>query len=182
MDTTMNKLLSRAWWMLALRGVVALLFGILAFLLPGLTLLWLVLLFAASALISGVAAVVGAVKNRTSDRHWWLILLLGLVSVGAGIIAIVAPGLTALVWIYVIGANALITGVLDIAVAIRLRKVIEGEWLLIVAGLPSVLFCIAGILFPRAGALALGWLISAYPILTGLFPFWLRFKGRQWKP
>jgi uncharacterized membrane protein HdeD (DUF308 family) len=181
MDATMNKLLSRAWWMLALRGVVALLFGILAFLLPGLTLLWLVMLFAAYALISGVAAVVGAVKNRTSDRHWWLILLLGLVSIGAGIIAIVVPGLTALVWVYVIGANALITGVLDIAVAIRLRKVIEGEWLLIVSGLASLLFGIAVILFPGAGALALVWLISAYALVTGILLLGLAFKARQWK-
>jgi uncharacterized membrane protein HdeD (DUF308 family) len=181
MDTTMNKLLSQAWWMLALRAVVALLFGILAFLLPGLTLLWLVTLFAVYALISGIASVVGAIQNRTSDRQWWLILLLGLVSIGAGIIAIVAPGLTALVWIYVIGANALITGVLDIAVAIRLRKVIEGEWLLIVAGLASVLFGISVILFPGAGALALVWLISAYALVTGILLLVLAFKARKWK-
>jgi uncharacterized membrane protein HdeD (DUF308 family) len=93
----------------------------------------------------------------------------------------VAPGLTALVWIYVIGANALITGVLDIAVAIRLRKVIEGEWLLIVAGLASVLFGIAVILFPGAGALALVWLISSYALVIGILLLGLAFKARQWK-
>ena len=180
MNEAMNDLLSRAWWMLALRGVIALLFGILALLWPGLTLLWLVTLFAVYALISGFVSIAGSVKNRASDREWWLILLLGLVSVGAGIIALISPGLTALVLVLVMGANALITGGLEIAVAIRLRKVVAGEWLLILAGLASVLFGIFVFLFPGAGALALVWLISAHAIATGILLLALAFRARGW--
>src|SRR5437016_5238945 len=136
----MNELLLRSWWMLALRGLVALLFGILALLWPGITLLWLVALFAAYALIGGAVSVIGAVRNRKSDEEWWLILLLGLVSIGAGAITIFHPALTALVLVLVMGANALVTGILDIAVAIRLRKEIRGEWLLGLAGIVSIVF------------------------------------------
>ena len=181
MDESMDELLSKAWWMLALRGVIALLFGILAFLLPGLTLLWLVALFTAYALITGIVSIYGSVKNRQYDREWWLILLLGLVSVAAGIIAIIHPALTALVLVLVMGANALVTGVLDIAVAIRLRKAIEGEWLLVLAGLASIVFGILVFMFPGAGALALVWLISAYAIASGILLLILAFKAHGWK-
>ena len=92
----MKELLARSWWMLALQGIVALLFGALALLLPGLTLLWLVALFAAYAIITGAVALWGAVKNRTMDKAWWLMLLLGLVSVAAGALAVVYPDITAL--------------------------------------------------------------------------------------
>src|SRR5712692_5468549 len=100
----MHELLLRIWWMLALRGAVALLFGVLAFVWPGLTLLWLVALFAAYALLGGAASIIGAVRSRHSDEAWWLILLLCLVSIGAGVIAIVHPDLTALVLVLVMGA------------------------------------------------------------------------------
>ena len=139
-NESMDDLLSRSWWMLALRGVLALAFGILAFIWPSLTLAALVALFAAYALISGVVSILGAIRNRKADREWWLILILGLVSVAAGVISIMQPALTALVLVLMMGANALVTGVLDIAVAIRLRKTIEGEWLLIAAGIASIIF------------------------------------------
>src|ERR1700704_4177013 len=125
----MDQLLLRSWWMLALRGAAALLFGILALIWPGITLLVLVALFAAYALISGGAAVVASIRNRNSDKGWWLILLLGLVSLVAGVIAVFNPGITILVLVVLMGANALVTGILDIVVAIRLRKQIQREWL-----------------------------------------------------
>jgi uncharacterized membrane protein HdeD (DUF308 family) len=166
--------------MLALRGVIALLFGILAFVWPGLTLLWLVALFAAYTLLGGVVSFIGAVQNRRSDEEWWLILLFGLVRIGAGVIAIWHPDLTALVLVLVIGANALITGVLDIIVAIRLRKAIRGEWLLILAGVASIVFGVLVFLFPGAGALALVWLISMHAIVTGVLLLALAFRARAW--
>lgn len=181
MNETMDELLARSWWMLGLRGAIALLFGILALLWPGLTLLWLVALFAAYALISGVVSIIAAVQNRRSDREWWLILLLGLVSVAAGIVALIHPALTALVLVLVMGANALVTGVLDIAVAIRLRKVIQNEWLLILSGLASIIFGVLVFLFPGAGALAMVWLISAYAIVTGILLLWLAFRAHGWR-
>jgi uncharacterized membrane protein HdeD (DUF308 family) len=159
---------SRNWWMFALRGVVAIAFGVLALAWPEITLLWLVALFAAFALINGAASAVGAWQNRSGDEHWWLALLLGLVSVGAGVIAIVSPGLTALVLVLLMGANAIGIGVLDIALAIRLRRAIRGEWLLFLAGAVSIVFGVLVFLFPGAGALALVWLISVYAIASGV--------------
>jgi len=136
----MNELLTPSWWVLALRGAVALLFGVVALMLPGLTLLWLVALYAVYAVFGGAVSLVGAVKTRNSDKGWWLMLLFGLVSIGAGVVAFLYPGLTALVLVLLMGANALITGVLDIAIAIRLRKFIQHEWLLMLAGVTSILF------------------------------------------
>jgi uncharacterized membrane protein HdeD (DUF308 family) len=159
---------SRTWWMFALRGVIAVLFGAVALVWPGITLIWLVALFAAFALIGGGASVVGALQNRRSDEHWWLALLLGLVSIGAGVIAIIHPDLTALVLVLLMGANAIATGILDIALAIRLRKQIRGEWILGLAGLVSIVFGVLVFLFPAAGALALIWLISVYAIASGI--------------
>jgi len=176
----MKELLARSWWMLALQGLVALLFGVLAVLWPGLTLLWLVALFAAYAIISGGAALYGAVKNRTMDRGWWLILLLGLVSVAAGVLAIFYPGLTALALVLLMGANALITGVLQIVVAIRLRKMVGNEWLLVLTGVASIVFGVVVLVFPGAGALALVWLISFYAVLSGILLLSLAFRVKGW--
>ena len=129
----MKELLARSWWMLALQGIVALLFGALALLWPGLTLLWLVALFAAYAILSGGVALYGAVKNRTMDKAWWLILVLGLVSVAAGVLAVFNPGLTALALVLVFpGAGALalvwlisfysmLTGILLLSLAFRVK-------------------------------------------------------------
>jgi uncharacterized membrane protein HdeD (DUF308 family) len=165
--------------MFALRGAVAMLFGVLALVWPGLTLLWLVALFAAFALLGGGASVVGAFQNRKSDDHWWLALLLGLVSLGAGVIAIIHPALTALVLVLLMGANAIATGVLDIALAIRLRKAIRGEWLLVLAGIVSIVFGVLVFLFPGAGALALVWLISVYAIASGVLLLIVAFQLRR---
>jgi uncharacterized membrane protein HdeD (DUF308 family) len=176
----MIELFLRSWWMLALRGVIALLFGVLALMWPGITLLWLVALYAAYALLTGAVSVYASVKNRHSDEKWWLILLLGLVSISAGVIAVLYPGLTALVLVLVMGANALITGVLDIAIAIRLRKAINNEWLLILSGSASIIFGVLVLLFPGAGALTLVWLISFYAVLTGVLLLALAFRVRAW--
>jgi uncharacterized membrane protein HdeD (DUF308 family) len=176
----MDQLLLRSWWMLALRGAAALLFGILALIWPGITLLVLVALFAAYALISGGAAVVASIRNRNSDKGWWLILLLGLVSLVAGVIAVFNPGITILVLVVLMGANALVTGILDIVVAIRLRKQIQREWLLAVAGVVSIVFGLLVFLFPAAGALAMVFLVSFYATLTGILLLTLAFRARKW--
>jgi uncharacterized membrane protein HdeD (DUF308 family) len=174
----MNEMLSRSWGTLALRGVIAILFGVLALIWPDLTLLALAALFAAYALLTGAVLAIGAVKNRKSSEDWWLLLLIGLVSLGAGAIAVVHPALTALVLVLVMGANALITGVLDIATAIRLRKIIRNEWLLILSGVASIVFGVLVFLFPDAGALALVWLISLYALVTGILIMALAFRLR----
>jgi uncharacterized membrane protein HdeD (DUF308 family) len=176
----MKELLTRSWWMLVLRGAIAVLFRIVALLWPGLTLLWLVAMFAAFAILGGAASIVGAVKHRDSDKGWWLILLLGLINVAAGVIAIFYPGITALVLVLVMGANALLMGALDIAVAIRMRQALRNGWLLFLAGIASILFGVLVFVFPGAGALALVWLIGFYAILTGILLLAFGLRARAW--
>jgi uncharacterized membrane protein HdeD (DUF308 family) len=174
----MNAILQQAWWVLAIRGVAALLFGILAIAWPDITLLVLVAFFAAYALITAVAYLSGAVKNRKTDKSWWLLLLLGLVAAAAGIIAIFHPLITALVLVLLMGANALVTGILDVVIAVRLRREMRNEWMLILAGIVSIMFGVLVFLFPGAGALALVWMVSFYAILTGVLLLTLAFRMR----
>ena len=175
----MDELLGRAWWMLMLRGAAGILFGLLALLWPGLTLLLLVGMFAAYALIGGIAAVSAAIRHRSIRKDWWIPLLLGLCTIAAGLIAVVAPGVTALVLIAVMGANAIVTGVLDVVTGIRLKRRGRTEWLLFVIGILSVLFGIFVLLAPGAGALALVWMISTYAIVTGSLLFVVSLAARN---
>ncbi|PWF41742.1 HdeD family acid-resistance protein [Massilia glaciei] len=178
----MTETLLRSWKMLALRGAIALLFGVLAAMWPGLTLLWLVALFAAFALLGGVVCIAAAVRHRKSDRSWWLWLLLGVASVAAAAGAMAYPTITSLVLILFIGANALVTGVIDIAIAVRLRKHIENEVLLGFGGAVSILFGAIVLLFPAgAGALALVWLISLYAIASGVLLLAAAWRVRAWE-
>lgn len=177
----MNDTLMRSWWMLALRGVIAIAFGVLAILFPVLTLGWLLALFAAFALLSGAVWIFGAVRHRKADEQWWVLLLLGLASVGAGALALLHPAITLLVLILLIGANALVTGVLDIVVAVRIRKKIQGASLLIASGVASIVFGIIVFLFPVGiGGLAVVWLISAYALVTGVLMLVLAWRVRSW--
>lgn len=177
---TMKDLLLDTWWLLGLRGVSALVFGALALLWPGITLVVLVALFAAYALISGALALIAAFKQRRRSRDWWLFLLLGLVGLAAGAIALLHPALTLLVLILLVGANALIGGVLDIVGAFRLRKRLRHEWLLILAGSLSVAFGLLMLLFPRVGALALVWLVGFHALFYGTLLLGLAWRVRGW--
>jgi uncharacterized membrane protein HdeD (DUF308 family) len=178
----MNDFLQKSWWMLALRGVAALLFGILAILWPNITLLVLVALFAAYAFITAGASVYAAIQNRKTDKGWWMVLLLGLFAFAAGVLAVIYPAVTALVLVLLMGANALVTGVLDIAIAVRLRKTISNEWLLILAGIVSVVFGILVMVFPGAGALAMVWIVSFYAVFTGVLLLALALRMRSELP
>ena len=135
----MKDFFLHAWWVLALRGILGILFGVLAILRPEITLAALIVLFAAYALLNGIVSVIGAIQYRQDD-NWWFQLLIGLISLGAGIITMAQPVLTALVLVLVIAAYALMTGVLDIVAAIRLRETIQGEWLLALNGILSIAF------------------------------------------
>ena len=176
----MNELLRDSWWMLALQGVLALTFGIVAMLLPAATLLVLVAFFAAWMFLGGAVSVYAAIKHRNTDKGWWLVLLLGLVSLTAGVIAVLNPDITILVLVLLMGANALVTGILEIVMAIRLRKSIEREWLLALAGVVSVIFGVLVFLFPAAGALAMVWLVSFYAVFTGVLLVTLALRARKW--
>lgn len=175
----MENFFARSWWVLALRGAFGILFGALALMWPQLTLLTLVALFAAYALLNGITAIAGAIRNRKKDDDWWVLLLLGIVSAGAGMVALVNPAVTALVLVLVIGANALVTGVLDLVAAVRLRKAIEGEWMLALSGLASIAFGAIVFFAPEAGALATVWLISLYAFVTGALLLLVALRARS---
>jgi uncharacterized membrane protein HdeD (DUF308 family) len=174
----MESLLRRSWWMLALRGVAAILFGAFALAWPGATLLALVALFAAFAIVSGASSIAAAIRHRQADHGWWMVLALGIVAVLAGIPAIFQPGITALVFVVLMGVNAIFTGAMDIAVAIRLRKEIRGEWLLVLAGIVSLAFGAIVLAYPGLGAFALVWMVSFYALLSGVLLLSLALRLR----
>ncbi|MFM0049609.1 HdeD family acid-resistance protein [Caballeronia grimmiae] len=177
----MDALLGRAWWMLALRGAAGILFGLLALFWPGLTLLLLVAMFAAYALIGGIAAVSAAIRNRSIRTDWWIPLLLGLCMIASGVIALAAPGVTALVLITLMGANAIVTGVFDLIAWVRLKRRGRTQWLLLCIGSLSILFGIFVLVYPGAGALALVWMIGTYAIVTGTLLLVLGLGARNWR-
>ena len=170
--------LARNWWVFLLRGIVAIFFGVLTALMPGITLTLLVLLFGAYAIVEGGFNVVAGIRRRRGERLWWLLLLEGLVSIAAGVIAFILPGLTALMLVLVIGAWAIITGVLEIVAAILLRKQIRGEWWLALSGVLSLAFGVLVMLWPGPGALALVLWIAAYSIAFGVLTVALAFRLR----
>jgi uncharacterized membrane protein HdeD (DUF308 family) len=177
----MSETLLRSWWLLALRGAIAVLFGVAAIVWPTITLIVLAALFAAFALLAGTVWIFGAIRHRKADQRWWVMLLLGAFSVGAGIAAALHPAPTTLALILLIGANALVSGVLDIVVAMRVRKYMKGELLLIVSGIASILFGLVVLLFPTgAGALALAWMTGFYAIVTGTLLIVLAIHVRSW--
>jgi uncharacterized membrane protein HdeD (DUF308 family) len=173
--------LTRYWWVLAIRAVAAILFGIAAFLWPGITLTVLVLLFGAYALVDGIFAVIAGISARQEQERWWMMILEGLAGILIGVLTFLWPGITALVLLYFIAAWSIVTGAFEIAAAIRLRKEIEGEWLLGLAGIASMLFGILLVVLPGPGALALIWLIGAYALIFGILLLVLAFRLRGWR-
>jgi uncharacterized membrane protein HdeD (DUF308 family) len=172
------SILSRRWWLLLLRGLIAIAFGVVSWVQPGISLASLVLLFGAYSLADGVLNAWTALEGRREHEHWWVLFLEGLLGIGVGVLTFLAPALTALALLFYIAIWAIATGVLEIVAAIRLRKEIENEWMLIVAGLVSVVFGVLLMAQPAAGALALLWLIASYAIFFGVLLVILAFKVR----
>ncbi len=167
------------WWILTIRGALALLFGVMALFWPGLTLLVLAIVFGAYALVDGILAGVGAARAGKGRRA--PLILMAIIGILAGIAALVWPGLTVLALTLVVGFWAIVIGVAEIVAAIRMRKEIQGEWLIIVAGALSLLFGILVVLWPGLGALTLALVIGVYAILAGitLIVLSLRVRKRQ---
>jgi uncharacterized membrane protein HdeD (DUF308 family) len=161
------SIIARNWWLVALRGVASILFGLLAVAWPELTLLVLVWMFGIYAALDGVFNIMSGVRGVRRRRRDWILVVLGAAGITAGIIAIVWPGITALLLVLLIGAWAMVTGALETAAAIRSRGEGSGRWLLLVAGLASVIFGVLVVLRPGAGALALVLVIGAYAIGGG---------------
>ena len=159
--------LARNWWVLVVRGVLAIVFGLLCFFLPALTLAALVLVFGAYALVDGIFALVSAIA-RQGDRPWWALVIKGIGGMAVGVITFFWPGITALSLLFLIAGWAIGSGALEIATALRLRRQIHGEWLLVLAGAASVVFGILLAIAPGPGALAVLWIIGSYAIVFGV--------------
>ena len=175
----MLRLLTHNWWLVALRGLFAILFGIVALIWPGITVQSLVLVFGVYAIVDGVLSSITAVGNRKQYPRWGLVLLNGLLGVAAGVMAIVWPGITALVLLFLIAAWAIVTGLFEVAGAIALRRELKGEGWLVLSGILSILFGAAVVIWPGAGALALIWLIASYAIVFGITLIGLGFRLRH---
>ena len=170
------KLMSMTWWVLLLKGTVSIVFGIVAYAWPGMTLASLVTVFGAFALVDGVFGVLQAIGGRKEHEHWWVVLLEGLLGILFGWICLTTPGITVTVLMLFIAFWAISTGVMRIVMAVRLRKEIEGEWWMALSGLVSVIFGVVVIAQPGEGALALLWLVAIWAILAGAFLVFLAFK------
>jgi len=174
----MLEQISRNWWMFAVRGVAAVIFGLLALIWPGQTMLALVLVFGAYALLDGIFSVVAGIAFRRYFERWWAVLLEGIVGIVVGLLAFFWPNITALVLLYLIAAWALITGILEIVAAIQLRSVITNEWMYILGGLLSIIFGILLFVFPGAGAVSVIWVIGVYAIVFGIVEIIFAFRLR----
>jgi uncharacterized membrane protein HdeD (DUF308 family) len=163
----------------ALRGVVAILFGLMAMFMPAITLSALVLVWGAFALVDGVLALVAGVRIRDNGKPLWALIVVGLLGIAAGVVTFLWPGLTALVLLYIIAIWALVSGVFQIIAAVRFRKEIRNEWLLGLSGVVSVLFGGMLIMQPGAGALALVWVIGIYAVFFGILLLVFSFRLRQ---
>jgi len=179
MRITLLEYLGRNWGWIVLRGVAALLFGILAFTWPGITLAALVVVWGAYALADGVLALIAAWRVRDQGKPFWALVVVGLLGIAAGLVTLIWPGITALVLLMFIAAWAVAMGVFQIVAAIRLRKEIRGEWLLGLSGALSVIFGIVMFVQPGAGALAVIWAIGGFSLVFGVLLIWLGLRLRR---
>jgi uncharacterized membrane protein HdeD (DUF308 family) len=175
----MLEKIARNWWLFALRGVVAVIFGVVALIRPEQMLQALVLVFGAYALADGIFTVFTGLASYRYFKRWWAVLLEGVAGVAIGLLTFFWPNITALVLLYIIAAWALITGIFEIVAAIQLRRMITGEWALILSGLLSMLFGLLLFVFPSAGAVSLVWLIGIYAITFGIMLLILAFRLRS---
>jgi uncharacterized membrane protein HdeD (DUF308 family) len=170
------------WWAFVLRGIFAILFGLLTWFLPGIALLTLVFMFGFYAITDGVFNITAAFgRNRSAERDapWWALLIQGVLGIIAGCLAFFIPGLTALALLYLIGGWALATGVLSIVTAVRLRKQITGEWVMVLSGVLSIIFGVLLFAFPGPGALAVLIWIGAYAVVFGIMLISLGVRLRK---
>lgn len=177
----MLQTLARNWWAIVLRGVFAILFGVGTFLWPGITLAVLVLMYGAYLFIDGIFAVLWALARRNEGSFSWEVFLVGLASLGAGVVTLFWPGVTTLVLLYLIAVWAIVRGVFEILAAFHLRREISNEWLLALNGALSILFGLVLIFAPGTGALAALWMIGTFAIVVGIVMIALGFRLKGMK-
>ena len=172
------KMVTGKWWVLLVRGIAAILFGLAAMVWPGLTIGALIIMFGAFAIVDGVGALFAAFAHRGEAQYWWATALEGVAGILLGILVMVWPGISAIALLFWIAAWAIVTGVFEVVSAIQLRKEISGEFWLILSGLLSILFGVFAFIRPGAGALAVIWVIAIYAIAFGITLIMLSFKVR----
>jgi uncharacterized membrane protein HdeD (DUF308 family) len=175
----MLDVICRRWWVMLLRGAAAIVIGVLAMAMPGITLMTLVALFAVFSIIDGVFGIVLGFRGEADGTVWWTMVLLGVLALAAGVTAIAWPGLTLIVLATIISISAIVRGVFEIYAAIRLRNEIDDEWILGFSGLMSVIFGLLIMWRPGAGLIAIALLIGAYMTALGIFGVALSLRLRH---
>ena len=176
---SLTTMLQRSWWVLLVRGLAAIVFGVLTWMQPAASAVALLVIFGAYVLVDGVLGVYGAIKTRHQSSHWWVMLIWGLAGVIVGVLTVINPAITGLVLTIYIGVWAVVTGVMQIIAAMRLRKEIEGEWLLVLSGLLSVVFGGFVLSQPMAGMMAMVWVIATYAVIFGVLMILLAFRVKK---
>ena len=179
-NEAMCALLAQNWWAVALRGVFAVLFGLIALVVPGATILSLVLFFSAYMLVDGVFGIVAAVRAARQGERWGLLILEGIANIAVGVIAFVWPGLTAIAFVLLLAAWSLISGGLMLGAAFRLSQA-HGRWWLALGGIVSIVFGVLLVIAPVIGAVVLTWWLGAYALIFGIALLVLAFKLRARK-
>lgn len=175
----MLALLSKYWWVLVIRGVMAIALGVFAFVSPQQTIAALVLVFGAIAVVDGILAVATSIAGHRLTPYWWVLLLQGLLGIGVGVLTLFNPAITAAALLIYIAVWAIGIGALQVIVAVRLRRDISGEWLLALGGIAGVAFGMMLIRNPAAGALAVLWLIGSYGLVWGVMQLLSGFDVRR---
>jgi uncharacterized membrane protein HdeD (DUF308 family) len=172
-------LLARNWWAFAIRGLIAIIFGVIAIFFPATAFLSLVLVFGIFVLVDGIFSIVAVFVSGAHSESWWWLVIEGAFGILIGILTLIQPAAMAFAWIFVIAAWALVTGILEIFTAIRLRKTIANEGWMIVSGVLSVLFGILVTISPQSGAFAIGLIIGIYALMFGITLLMIAFRLRK---
>ncbi len=180
-ETSPFGYLAERWWVFVLRGIAAILFGILTLVWPGISLMALVIVWGAYAILDGIMTLVYARWAGRAGEPWGWLLFEGLVGIVAGVTAFIWPGITALALLVVIAAKAIMSGIAEIVLAVQLRRVVEGEWLLVLSGVLSIAFGALLLVVPGAGALALLWLIAVFAMMLGILLIGLGLRLDRWR-
>ncbi|MEV0144550.1 MULTISPECIES: HdeD family acid-resistance protein [unclassified Nonomuraea] len=172
--------IARIWWLILIRGIAALIFGILALIWPGKTLLIVVIFFAAYAIVEGIFAIFAGARHSAQSRAW--LIISGILGVVAGIVAFLWPGITSLALLYVVAFWAIFAGITEIVAGIQLRKVVDNEWMLIIGGILSIIFGVLLLIWPGAGLLTLIWLVGVFAVVYGIAMIVLSFRVKKLQP
>ncbi len=172
--------LAKNWWTLAVRGALAVAFGLAAIIWPEITIVVLLTLFGAYLIVDGIVALGSALGAAKRETRWWPMVLEGLVDISIGILVFAVPGVTTVVLLFFVAFWAILTGIFRISAAVELRREIRGEWLMIVSGAVSVILGLLLLAFPAAGALALVTVIGIFAVIIGILTIALSLRLRGW--